>query len=69
MNRFIKDFLEFYRKYFSTNERFLIFRDFSLLLLLFIVVITILFKSKKPIIDLLLFFGIQYNLDIVNPLG
>ena len=58
MNRFIKDFLEFYRKYFSTNERFLIFRDFSLLLLLFIVVITIIFKSKKPIKDLLLFFGI-----------
>ena len=45
VKKYVKDFLEFYRKYFGTNENFLIFRDCSFLILLLITIIMILIKS------------------------
>jgi hypothetical protein len=41
VKKYLKNFLEFSRKYFGTNEDFLIFRDFTLLILLLIVVIMV----------------------------
>ena len=55
-----QSFLKFYRKFFSTNELFLIFRDITFILLLsifFTIIVLIIFiKSKQPIKDFIIFF-------------
>jgi hypothetical protein len=69
MKKYLKHFLEFYRKYFGTNEDFLIFRDFTLLILLLIVVIMVSIKSKQPIKDLLNVLSLVFNKDKLKSRG